>query len=76
MAIGFYYCVVAGWCFRYLIWSLTGGLLDAFFLSLWAIIPRNIGRFFQWLGSGSGRLSCTHCIGHTNRGLHYQTGKL
>ena len=35
MAIGFYYCVVAGWCLKYLVMSLSGRLLERDPLEVW-----------------------------------------
>ena len=44
MAIGFYYCVVAGWCLKYFLLSLTGGLQDRAPLEVWNRLAESPGQ--------------------------------
>ena len=44
MAIGFYYCVVTGWCLKYFLMSLSGELLDRPALEVWNGLAEGAGQ--------------------------------
>ena len=44
MAIGFYYSVVTGWCLKYFLLSLSGGLSDRTPLEIWNDLARSPGQ--------------------------------
>ena len=54
LAIGFYYCVVTGWCLRYLLASLSGGLQASDKSAFWAAFHGSAGQqvTFQVLALG------------------------
>ena len=68
MAIGFYYCVVTGWCFHYLGMSLSGGMLDQDAQQVWDTFSTS-----RWLQVGFHLLAlvlCTMVIqGGISRGI-------
>jgi NSS family neurotransmitter:Na+ symporter len=64
MAIGFYYCVVAGWCFKYLCMSVTGGLLQADTQQVWDQFLASPGQ-----QAGFHLVTLLICIGIIYRGV-------